>query len=270
MPSRTRNHGHELGSPNQGRGQLVGKRRRTGGAGGLARRLRWRPEVGPERARRTQIVLRIRAVQASLGRPMELCPDRTHSPLQAPPFAHTVSPVTKAQLPQLMAFGLPGCALRASSRPPRPTVVSTATRTHGALDRQLKRSLRTSSRLRTPLWGPFPIRRMRPSTPTAERRALDRRRQHVGVQLPLAVGPGPRRWSTHAYGQAIDVNPVENPYLEGGDVILVRAAPTSIGESAAGDGRSRRALVNAFAASVGNGAAADRHARLPALSSTGG
>ena len=33
-----------------------------------------------------------------------------------------------------------------------------------------------------------------------------------------AVAPGPRRWSVHAYGQAIDVNPVENPYLEGGKV----------------------------------------------------
>jgi D-alanyl-D-alanine carboxypeptidase len=28
-----------------------------------------------------------------------------------------------------------------------------------------------------------------------------------------AVASGPRRWSVHAYGQAIDVNPVENPYL---------------------------------------------------------
>ena len=27
--------------------------------------------------------------------------------------------------------------------------------------------------------------------------------------------PGTRRWSQHAYGEAIDVNPLENPYLEG-------------------------------------------------------
>jgi hypothetical protein len=33
-----------------------------------------------------------------------------------------------------------------------------------------------------------------------------------------AVGPGPRRWSVHAYGRAIDVNPVENPYIESGRV----------------------------------------------------
>jgi hypothetical protein len=33
-----------------------------------------------------------------------------------------------------------------------------------------------------------------------------------------AVASGPMRWSVHAYGRAIDVNPVENPYLEGGRV----------------------------------------------------
>ena len=32
------------------------------------------------------------------------------------------------------------------------------------------------------------------------------------------IGPGPLRWSAHAYGSAIDVNPVENPYLESGRV----------------------------------------------------
>jgi len=30
--------------------------------------------------------------------------------------------------------------------------------------------------------------------------------------------PGTRRWSQHAYGEAIDVNPVENPYLQGARV----------------------------------------------------
>ncbi|HEV3480165.1 MAG TPA: M15 family metallopeptidase [Gaiellaceae bacterium] len=29
---------------------------------------------------------------------------------------------------------------------------------------------------------------------------------------------GTRRWSQHAYGRAIDVNPVENPYVDGGRV----------------------------------------------------
>jgi hypothetical protein len=33
-----------------------------------------------------------------------------------------------------------------------------------------------------------------------------------------AVAAGPKHWSVHAYGKAIDVNPVENPYLERGRV----------------------------------------------------
>jgi hypothetical protein len=33
-----------------------------------------------------------------------------------------------------------------------------------------------------------------------------------------AVAPGPKHWSMHAYGEAIDVNTVENPYVQGGRV----------------------------------------------------
>lgn len=34
-----------------------------------------------------------------------------------------------------------------------------------------------------------------------------------------AVATGPASWSQHAYGEAVDVNDVENPYVEGGRVI---------------------------------------------------
>lgn len=37
-----------------------------------------------------------------------------------------------------------------------------------------------------------------------------------GFNCRYAVATGPRRWSQHAYGLAIDVNPVENPYVLGG------------------------------------------------------
>ena len=40
-----------------------------------------------------------------------------------------------------------------------------------------------------------------------------------GFNCRAAVAPGARRWSEHAYGEAIDVNPVENPYLEGARVL---------------------------------------------------
>jgi hypothetical protein len=39
-----------------------------------------------------------------------------------------------------------------------------------------------------------------------------------GFNCRAAVAPGPPQWSAHAYGEAIDVNTVENPYLEGGVV----------------------------------------------------
>jgi hypothetical protein len=40
-----------------------------------------------------------------------------------------------------------------------------------------------------------------------------------GFNCRYAVAPGPPQWSAHAYGQAIDVNDVENPYVDGGSII---------------------------------------------------
>jgi len=64
-----------------------------------------------------------------------------------------------------------------------------------------------------------------------------------------AVATGPRRWSEHAYGRAIDVNPVENPYLSGGRVL------PPAGRAYVGRARYRRGmavdggvLVDAFGA----------------------
>jgi hypothetical protein len=38
-----------------------------------------------------------------------------------------------------------------------------------------------------------------------------------------AVAPGPKSWSMHAYGEAIDVNTVENPYIQNGRVTPANA-----------------------------------------------
>ena len=66
----------------------------------------------------------------------------------------------------------------------------------------------------------FPIRRM---TPVAAYGGSDDRSMAAdntsGFNCRYAVAPGPKRWSVHAYGEAIDVNTVENPYLEGGRVL---------------------------------------------------
>jgi hypothetical protein len=72
-----------------------------------------------------------------------------------------------------------------------------------------------------------------------------------GFNCRYAVADGPPRWSRHAYGKAIDVNPVENPYLQGGKVqppagtAFVARSPYRPGMAVAGG-----TLVHAFA-SVG-------------------
>jgi hypothetical protein len=65
----------------------------------------------------------------------------------------------------------------------------------------------------------FPIRRMRPidAYQGKDERSLDHDNT-AAFNCRFVVGPGPKRWSVHALGLAIDVNPVENPYLESGRV----------------------------------------------------
>jgi hypothetical protein len=65
----------------------------------------------------------------------------------------------------------------------------------------------------------FPIRMMEPEEDfdgsDPDSMAAD---NTSGFNCRYAVAPGAPQWSVHAYGEAIDVNPVENPYLEGGQV----------------------------------------------------
>ncbi|MFK3985096.1 M15 family metallopeptidase [Micromonospora sp. NPDC050397] len=66
----------------------------------------------------------------------------------------------------------------------------------------------------------FPIRRM---TPVDHYDGDDDRSMAddntSGFNCRDAVTDGPSGWSAHAYGEAIDVNPVENPYLVDGRVL---------------------------------------------------
>ncbi len=63
----------------------------------------------------------------------------------------------------------------------------------------------------------FPIRRMQPiDIYHGSDEASMAADNTSGFNCRYAVAPGPPQWSAHAYGDAIDVNPVENPYLEGG------------------------------------------------------
>ena len=65
----------------------------------------------------------------------------------------------------------------------------------------------------------FPIRRMQPVD--AYRGDDDRSMaadNTSGFNCRPAVAPGPRSWSMHAYGEAVDVDTVENPYIQSGRV----------------------------------------------------
>ena len=96
----------------------------------------------------------------------------------------------------------------------------------------------------------FPIRRMRP---IAAYGGSDERSMAAdntsAFNCRYAVAPGPKRWSVHALGEAIDVDPVENPYLEGGRV-HPRAGAAFLDRSRARPGMAVRGgvVVGAFAA----------------------
>ncbi|HEY6960795.1 MAG TPA: M15 family metallopeptidase [Gaiellaceae bacterium] len=66
----------------------------------------------------------------------------------------------------------------------------------------------------------FPIRRI---APVARYGGSDDRSMAAdntsAFNCRYAVAPGPKHWSVHAYGEAIDVNTVENPYVEAGRVL---------------------------------------------------
>jgi hypothetical protein len=66
----------------------------------------------------------------------------------------------------------------------------------------------------------FPIRRMRPVDAYRGSDDASMAADNTSAfNCRAAVAYGPRHWSEHAYGRAIDVNPVENPYLLGGRVL---------------------------------------------------
>ncbi len=66
----------------------------------------------------------------------------------------------------------------------------------------------------------FPIREMVPASVFGgDDNAAAAADDTSGFNCRTAVAAGPPQWSVHAYGEAIDVNDVENPYVEGGALI---------------------------------------------------
>jgi hypothetical protein len=69
-----------------------------------------------------------------------------------------------------------------------------------------------------------------------------------GFNCRNAVASGPPQWSVHAYGRAIDVNPIENPYVFG-SAALPPAGSAYLERSVVRPGMAvaNGALVEAFA-----------------------
>ena len=140
------------------------------------------------------------------------------SVVYAPPFASNVSRVTADQLRHSWH---PGCPVAPSRlRRVRVTYWGFDRRGHtGALvanEDAVPALVRVFSRLYA---ARFPIRRLRPIDVYGGKDERSLAADNTAAfNCRYVVGPGPRRWSAHAYGEAIDVNPVENPFLEGGRV----------------------------------------------------
>jgi len=140
-----------------------------------------------------------------------------------PPFTHSVSRVTAAQLPHSWR---PGCPVAPTQlRRVRMTYWGFDGRAHtGALGVNVSAVgdvVRDVEAIFGRLYAArFPIRRMRPISAYGGSDDRSMAADNTsGFNCRYAVAPGPKRWSVHAYGEAIDVNTVENPYVEGGRVL---------------------------------------------------
>jgi hypothetical protein len=169
--------------------------------------------------------------------------------LQAPPpFAHSVARVTAAQLPHSWHRGCP--VGPAQLRRLRVGYWGFDRRAHTGTLVVNVRAVGPLTRVFSRLYAKrFPIRRMRPIDAYGgnDERSLAADNS-AAFNCRYAIASGPKRWSAHAYGLAIDVNPVENPYLLNGRV-HPRAGRAYLDRSRVRRGMAVRAglLVNAFA-----------------------
>jgi hypothetical protein len=133
----------------------------------------------------------------------------------APPFAAHVARVTRTELPYSYHRG---CPVRpAQLRSVRLRYWGFDNRSHTGeliVDVAVTRAVVTV--FRTLYTARFPIRRMEPVDVFhgSDDRSMAADNTSA-FNCRYAVAPGPKHWSVHAYGEAVDVNTVENPYVEG-------------------------------------------------------
>jgi hypothetical protein len=174
-------------------------------------------------------------------------------PATLPPFAARVERVTAADLPYSWHSGCP--VGPPQLRRVRLSFIGFDRKRHlGALVVNARVVPQVTLVFRTLYRARFPIRRMQPID--AYRGSDDRSAaadNTSGFNCRKAVASGPTSWSMHAYGEAIDVNDVENPYLIGARVIPAAGkAYVDRRNVRAGMAVERGVLVRAFA-SVGWG-----------------
>jgi len=136
----------------------------------------------------------------------------------APPFAHAVSRVTAADLPSTWHRGCP--VAPAQLRRLRLSYWGFDGKRHLGVLVVGETATADLTRVFGRLYAArFPIRGLQPVDAYGgdDERSLAADNT-AAFNCRDAVGPGPRRWSAHAYGLAVDVDPVENPYLESGRV----------------------------------------------------
>jgi D-alanyl-D-alanine carboxypeptidase-like protein len=98
----------------------------------------------------------------------------------------------------------------------------------------------------------FPIRHLQLSDMYGPRRAIPKDEDVTGsfwcrdsVPSPCVGGTASGNWSNHAYGHAIDINPIENPYIGCGQVYDPRMRPY-VDRSRLKKGMVTPAVVRAF------------------------
>jgi D-alanyl-D-alanine carboxypeptidase len=171
--------------------------------------------------------------------------------LQPPPFTYSVARVAAADLPHSWHRGCP--VAPAQLRRLRVSYWGFDRRAHTGTLVVNAGAVRPLTRVFARLYAKrVPIRRMRPIDAYGgnDERSLAADNT-AAFNCRYAVASGPKRWSAHAYGFAIDVNPVENPYLLNGRV-HPRAGRVYLDRSRVRRGMAVRGglLVSAFA-SVG-------------------
>jgi hypothetical protein len=139
-------------------------------------------------------------------------------PATQPPFVARIERVTAAELPYSWHSGCP--VGPAQLRRVRLRYLGFDGRAHlGQLIVNARVTGDVVSVFRTLYAARFPIRQMRPVDvfhgSDSRSTAAD---NTSSFNCRFAVAAGPKHWSMHAYGEAIDINTVENPYIQSGRV----------------------------------------------------